>query len=147
MHALVRVCTCVHVCIAHICVSVCTHVLVCMCARVRMFTPVCAHTCVCMSVCVRVCACAPAPSRVTWGKLEVGEDTVESSCGDRPWGTAFFAQAPPRSVGGHSHVLYPRDPGVSLEGDRHGCAGPIAGGLAEKAEKVWARLQLGVLTR
>lgn len=131
---------CTHVCV---CVHACACVYVCTCTPLC----VCPHACVCMSVCVRVCACAPAPSRVTWGKLEVGEDTVESSCGDRPWGTAFFAQAPPRSVGGHSHVLYPRDPGVSLEGDRHGCAGPIAGGLAEKAEKVWARLQLGVLTR
>lgn len=115
---------------ARVCAHMCT--CVCLCAHVYM----CVHVCTCVHMCLHVCAWAPAPSCAAWRKLEV-ERTLESSCGDGPWSThSLSCAAPARSVGGHSSVSAPRDPGASLEDNRQGGAEPGKGsreGIGEAA--------------
>lgn len=114
-----------------VCVRACAHVCVC--------TPACTRVCVCARV--HMCVCARLRPRVghgeSWRWREHWNPRVGTGRGAH---TAF-------SVGGHASVSDPRDPGASLEDDRHGCAGPSSGVLAKEAEKVSVRLRLGGLAR
>ena len=54
---IVCVCLCVYVCVWWVCVRVCVHAWVGVCARVRVCACVCVGGCACVRVCACVCAC------------------------------------------------------------------------------------------